>query len=738
MPDPGELDALAAAALSSGRPDEAARLLQAALTDAPARGASWNNLAAACAAQGDAAAAIRHLGRALRLERDRLPVSINLAVLHLRRGAAAQALAAFDGLDVTERPEAVLLKASALGSLGEPRGAAEVLGQALARWPGRADLHLNRGNLLRSLGDPAGAAQHYRSALAIAPGDADVLVAVGTLLAESNESEAAEGLIGAATGLAPGRAEPWVALGNLRRATGRSAEAAESYRRAVAADPGSAGALVADALMASEAGDPRARRGFRRALRADPGSATAALGACLSNLRPIYLDQAEITRSRESYAAELSQLSEHYAAAPRAERARAAAAVGQGQPFYLAYQGQDDRALQSLYGDLVAGLMAARHPEFTAPLAPRAPDGRIRLGLVSWRMGRYSPVNTTLRGWLDALGPEVDLHLYQTGAGEDEDTRGFRDRAVRFVAGPAGVEAWAETILGDRLDALVHTDIGMDPMAARLGTLRLAPLQAMTPGHPETTGLPTIDLYLSSELMEPPGAQSHYRERLVTLPGLGHAHVPLTPPDIPLTRADFGVPDDAVLFWCCQSLFKYLPGDDDLFARIAARVPRALFLFVRDPRPAVTAVFETRLAAAFARRGLDHRERCLLLPRMDHARFHAVTGLADVFLDNPGWSGWNTVLQAVEKGLPVVRVPGALMRQRHAVAILSRIGIADGVAEDRDAYVETAVQLGLDRSARARLGDAIRAAAPGLASEPALGAALLRALTTGGAVPPAP
>ena len=36
-----------------------------------------------------------------------------------------------------------------------------------------------------------------------------------------------------------------------------------------------------------------------------------------------------------------------------------------------------------------------------------------------------------------------------------------------------------------------------------------------------TTGHPTIDAFVSCEVMEPQGAEAHYTEALVRLPGIG-------------------------------------------------------------------------------------------------------------------------------------------------------------------------------------------------------------------------
>jgi predicted O-linked N-acetylglucosamine transferase (SPINDLY family) len=67
---------------------------------------------------------------------------------------------------------------------------------------------------------------------------------------------------------------------------------------------------------------------------------------------------------------------------------------------------------------------------------------------------------------------------------------------------------------------LLYADIGMEPFSYTLAFSRLAPVQCVAWGHPVTTGLPEIDHFLSSDLMEPPGAEAHYTERLVRLPNL--------------------------------------------------------------------------------------------------------------------------------------------------------------------------------------------------------------------------
>ena len=55
----------------------------------------------------------------------------------------------------------------------------------------------------------------------------------------------------------------------------------------------------------------------------------------------------------------------------------------------------------------------------------------------------------------------------------------------------------------------------MDKLTIQLASMRLAPIQLCSFGHPETSGLRTIDYYISSELLETTESQSFYSEKLI-------------------------------------------------------------------------------------------------------------------------------------------------------------------------------------------------------------------------------
>ncbi len=242
----------------------------------------------------------------------------------------------------------------------------------------------------------------------------------------------------------------------------------------------------------------------------------------------------------------------------------------------------------------------------------------------------------------------------------------------------------------------------------QLAGLRLAPIQCTSWGHPITSGSPTIDYFLSSDLMEPEHGEEHYSETLIRLPNIGIAYPRPELPEERLNRYDFELKEDAVLYLSCQSLFKYLPQYDYLFPEIALRVPNAQFVFLSsNASDNITEQFHQRLQKVFACHHLEGEQYCVILPRLNHNQYLNLNLMSDIFLDSLSWSGGNTTLEALAFNLPVVTYPGEFMRGRHACGILKALGVTETIASSEAEYVEIAVKLGLDLSWRQEIKDKI-------------------------------
>ena len=94
-------------------------------------------------------------------------------------------------------------------------------------------------------------------------------------------------------------------------------------------------------------------------------------------------------------------------------------------------------------------------------------------------------------------------------------------------------------------------------------------------------------------------------------------------------------------------------------------------------------------------------------PGVPHGAYLRLNELCDVMLDTVHWSGGNTSLDALASGLPVVTLPGHLMRGRQSLAMLAMLGVEELVTENPAQYVERAVAVGRDRDLRKSLSERI-------------------------------
>jgi predicted O-linked N-acetylglucosamine transferase (SPINDLY family) len=223
--------------------------------------------------------------------------------------------------------------------------------------------------------------------------------------------------------------------------------------------------------------------------------------------------------------------------------------------------------------------------------------------------------------------------------------------------------------------------------------------------------MPTIDYFLSSDLMEPDDGQDHYTERLIRLPNLGTWYEPQPSRQVAMGRAELGLRPGAVAYWCGQALYKYLPQYDRVFPRIvhAAGVDCQLLFIEYGKGSAVTALFRRRLNQAFADLGLNADDHCLFLRPMDQARFIAAVGLSDIILDSIGWSGGKSTLDCLAHDRPMVTLAGPLMRGRHTAAILTRMSAPETIARSLDDYVAIAGRLAREPGWRAEIRAAVAA-----------------------------
>lgn len=719
---------------ATGSVDDAIGCYRRAIELDPEEARAHDELGRLLGQWGDYRGASKHLRAAIQFDPSLVSAHGALGDLLCREGCWQEGVAELRAAIALDPNNWVLhsFLGTALGALGAERvdEAMDCFRRVIALAPGNATAHLQLGLAFRAKGDSAPALALVERAARLDPKLAAAHAALGGILRTVGRMDEAIASLRAALAIAPNDGEASFHLGVSlcsRNDDASLREGLEHLVRATALTPGNVEAhWRLGTTLASTGHRDQALAVYRAALSVFPNDPVIRMGATMAELPVVGDDAAEIERCRDRYAASLSSLDEFFSGRAResADTAvRDTVAVGSVQPFFLAYQGGNDRALQACYGKMVAGIMGRAYPQWAiAPaVAPPGPGEAIRVGIVSGHFWAHSVLKIPIWGWVSLLDRErFRLFAYHTSPGNDVETARIRRSFERFVQGPMPVDRWCEIIRADAPHVVIFPEIGMDPTAPKLAGLRHAPVQCCSWGHPTTSGFPTIDYFLSSDLMEPPEADEHYTERLVRLPNLGVAYVP--PPVTPaaVARDKIGVRADAVAFWCCQLLPKYLPEFDTVFVRIARQVADAQFVFLAAQR-GETAVerFRRRLVRAFTAEGLDAEKHLVFLSRLSTPSFMGAASVCDVFLDSIGWSGCNSALECIGINLPMVTLPGSLMRGRHCFAILKMMGVTETIASSVDEYVDIAVRLGRDPLLRARVREKIAASRERLYADPA-------------------
>jgi protein O-GlcNAc transferase len=692
----------------AGNWKQAEQLYRSALKLDPQNADAYHLLGVLAHQVGDSDAALVNLTQAIQLSPHQ-PVYLNsLGEAYRATGQLKEAVSCYtQALSYDyQYAEAHYNLANAQQTLGQIDAAIASYRHVIHLKPELAPAHHNLGVLLKQQGQLDAAIAAYRQALALQPNYPLALNSLGVLLGEMGQVNEAIQHLEQAIQLDPNLPEAHLNLGNLLKGQTQATKqgltpiqrARQRYQQALQLKPDWAVAYFTLGNFYKDQGQTAiALEHYQKALQIQPNYPEAFWNQCLI-LPILYETPDEIATWRSRFQEGLQTLTESVRLNTQTEKQQALAGLSCMTNFFLQYQGLSDRPLQEQYGQLVQRVMQANYPQWSRPIQRRVTQRRIRVGFLS-SFFREHTVGKLFLGWLQGLNrQDFDVYCYSTGQQHDDWTTEFRQASDHFTAIYNQFEATAHQIERDRLDVLILTDIGMNAESYKFAGLRLAPVQCVAWGHPITSGLPTVDYFLSSAEMEPPDAQADYSETLVQLPNIGISYARPTLPQTRKQREEFGLPPDAVLYLSCQSLYKYLPQYDAIFPEIAQQVPQSRFIFLASPTKGdfVTEQFKTRLGQVFHAYGLERDHYCVFLPRLDRTDYLQINLLSDIFLDTFAWSGGNTTLEAIACGLPIVTCPGEFMRGRHTYAMLNILGMTATIAQDQADYVDIAVRLGLD------------------------------------------
>ena len=218
---------------------------------------------------------------------------------------------------------------------------------------------------------------------------------------------------------------------------------------------------------------------------------------------------------------------------------------------------------------------------------------------------------------------------------------------------------------------------------------RVAPIQINYLGYPGSMGGACMDYILADDVLIPEERKHCYAENVVYLPGsfqvnddrrAGAERVP--------TRADYGLPQDGLVFCSFNGSHKLNPEFFAIWMRLLQQVPGSVLWLVDSG-----AVAMANLCSYAANHGVDP-QRLVWAPKRPYAEHLARLSLADLFLDSLPFGAGATASDALFAGVPVLTCAGDAFSGRMAASLLGALGLNDQlVTHDVVAYEARALVL---------------------------------------------
>jgi protein O-GlcNAc transferase len=285
---------------------------------------------------------------------------------------------------------------------------------------------------------------------------------------------------------------------------------------------------------------------------------------------------------------------------------------------------------------------------------------------------------------------------YATSSSDGSEIRKQYERnssKFRDISSLSDKEA-AKKIYADGVDILF--DLTGYTAGSRLGIAALhpAPINVNMWGFPGTIGGNIMDYTIIDEVAVPKDQQQNYAEKLVYLPNtLQIAHNKEAISEREFTKAEVGLPEDAVVFCSFNPTYKFEPVMFDIWMSILKQVSGSV-LWLRKPNE----IAQKNLITEAEKRGIAG-DRLVFAERIeDRADYFKRIQLADIGLDTRLYNGGSTTIDTLWAGVPVVTLLGRHYASRMSAGIINGADMAEFITHDLEEYEEMAISYASDKN----------------------------------------
>ncbi len=246
----------------------------------------------------------------------------------------------------------------------------------------------------------------------------------------------------------------------------------------------------------------------------------------------------------------------------------------------------------------------------------------------------------------------------------------------------------AEIIYNDKVDILVEMNGYTKNGSLRICAYRPAPVQVCYLGFLGTTGVDFIDYIIADHIVVPDEHIKHYFEKIVFMPHCyqvtNYSHYKS---DKRFTRADYGLPEQGIVFCSFNELYKVDARVFNVWMNILRRTKESVLWLIYNSE--LTCFNLREQAKSF---DVDP-SRLVFSKKIPLAEHLKRLTLADIALDTLIYNGGATTSNALWSGLPVITVKGGNYVSRMSSSNLEAMGLPELVATSVEEYEELAVAL---------------------------------------------
>ena len=312
-------------------------------------------------------------------------------------------------------------------------------------------------------------------------------------------------------------------------------------------------------------------------------------------------------------------------------------------------------------------------------------NGKLRIGYLSPDF-RLHALGLLLKDvFLNHNRNNVEIYLYSIVNLDDEYNSSFRSSCdvFRDISRLSHLEA-ATLINQDEVHVLIDLAGYTSHCRPHILAYEPAPLQLSFLGYPNTSGSEYVKYLLGDKHLLPEHLQPFYSEKFIHLE---HAFIcsPLYIANKYPSKSELGLPEDAFVFCCFNSIYKISPRVFSVWMKVLAATPKSVLWLSKENELAVE-----HLKKETIKQGIDP-SRIIFAERLPMDEYLASYHHADLFLDTFYYSAGSTAACALYAGVPLLTLAGDSNSSRMGASIVDAAGLDSFIVDTENAYIEKAI-----------------------------------------------